>query len=70
MEDHYLKSNDFIESLFEKHVAPLTELLQSTLQGPARSFILLLLTAAHDVKKCIENAHWIRADPSLVPTSA
>eukprot|EP00957_Ditylum_brightwellii_P208733 15358718-Ditylum_brightwellii.AAC.1 len=46
------------------------ESLQSVFQGPARNFVLLLLTAAHDVKKHIENAHWFRADPSLIPRSA
>eukprot|EP00957_Ditylum_brightwellii_P113205 8632802-Ditylum_brightwellii.AAC.1 len=66
-EDLSPKSNDFIESLFVQHVAPSTELLQSALQGPARNCALLLLTAAHNVKKRIENAHRFRVDPSLTP---
>eukprot|EP00957_Ditylum_brightwellii_P119619 9126367-Ditylum_brightwellii.AAC.1 len=46
------------------------EPVQSALQGSVRNFALLLLTAAHDIKKHIENTHRFRVDPSLVPRSA
>eukprot|EP00957_Ditylum_brightwellii_P119888 9148443-Ditylum_brightwellii.AAC.1 len=39
-------------------------------EGPVRNFTLLLLTAAHNIKKRIENAHPFRAYPSLIPRSA
>eukprot|EP00957_Ditylum_brightwellii_P169018 12864977-Ditylum_brightwellii.AAC.1 len=70
MEGYPPKYNNIIESLFEKHVTPLMELLQSALQDPTKNFAHLLLTTANNVKKCIENAHWFRADPSLIPRSA
>eukprot|EP00957_Ditylum_brightwellii_P107287 8186567-Ditylum_brightwellii.AAC.1 len=63
MEDYTPKFKDIIESLFVKYAAPLTELLQSAMQGTANKLALLLLTADHDVQNALRLPIWLGADP-------